>query len=72
MLGNEIHGTVYEGDAKTFSAVSAVGSKHAVYQGARLATGKAPASATVKKAASAPAKKTTSVPAKRVVRQKKK
>lgn len=73
MLGNEIHGTVYEGENKTFSAVSAVGSKHAVYQGARLATGKTPAaaSATVKKT-STPAKKSTTVPAKRVVRAKKK
>ena len=71
MLGNEIHGTVYEGENKTFSSVAAAGSKHAVYQGARLATGKAPAAAATKKAA-APAKKSSTVPAKRVVRQKSK
>ena len=67
MLGNEIHGTVYEGEAKTYASVAAAGSKHAVYQGARLATGKAPAAE--KKAA--PAKSST-VPAKRVVKAKKK
>ena len=73
MLGNEIHGTVYEGENKTFSAVSAVGKKHAVYQGAALALGKAPAAATATKAATSTTKKATStVPAKRVVRAKKK
>ena len=67
MLGNELHGTVYEGDAKTFSSVAAAGPKHAVYQGANLALGK-PAVAQTNKA---PAKNTkkSSVPAKRVVRK---
>ncbi len=59
MLGNEIHGTVYEGENKTFSSVSAAGKKHAVYQGAALALGKSPEPA--KKAA--PAKKSSTVPA---------
>ena len=69
MLGNLIHGTDYEGEERTFTAVSAVGAKHAVAQGANLALGKKPAApAPAKKAA---AKKTT-VPAKRVVKQKKK
>ena len=71
MLGNEIHGTVYEGDAKTFSAVSAVGTKHAVYQGASLALGKAPAAAK-KTTTTTTTKTTSSVPTKRVVRAKKK
>lgn len=67
MLGNELHGTVYEGENKTFASVAAAGKKHAVYQGAALALGKAPVAET-KKAAST--KKSTSVPAKRVVRKK--
>ena len=69
MLGNEIHGTVYEGENKTFSSVSAAGKKHAVYQGAALALGKAPASAAK---TSTSTKKSSTVPAKRVVRAKKK
>ena len=69
MLGNEIHGTVYEGEDKTFASVAAAGKKHAVYQGATLALGKAPTTET-KKATTT--KKSSSVPAKRVVRAKKK
>ena len=75
MLGNEIHGTVYEGEEKTFSSVAAVASTHAVYKGATLATGKAPtaaASTTVKKSTTTTKKSTPTVPAKRVVRAKKK
>ena len=69
MLGNEIHGTVYDGSteatAKTFVAVPA-GSKAA--QAAPYAVGKPVASSSEKKAT----KKTSStVPAKRVVRAKK-
>ena len=69
MLGDLIHGTDYEGEAKTFASVAAAGSKHAVYQGASLALGKAPAAAT-KNAATT--KKSSTVPSKRVVRAKKK
>ena len=69
MLGNELHGTTYEGENKTFSSVAAAGRKHAVYQGAALALGKAPVAET-KKATST--KKSTSVPSKRVVRKKSK
>ena len=71
MLGNLIHGTDYEGENKTFASVAAAGRKHAVYQGATLALGKAPtAAATTQKAASTT--KSTSVPKSRVVRAKKK
>ena len=70
MLGNLIHGTDYEGENKTFASVAAAGRKHAVYQGATLALGKAPAPATTQKAASTT--KSTSVPKSRVVRAKKK
>ena len=71
MLGNEIHGTVYDGSteatAKTFVAVPA-GSKAA--QAAPYAVGKPVTSSSEKKATT---KKTSStVPAKRVVRAKKK
>ena len=70
MLGHLIHGTDYEGESRTFASVAAAGSKHAVYQGASLALGKAPAAATKKAATST--NKSSSVPAKRVVRAKKK
>ena len=70
MLGNELHGTTYEGDNKTFASVAAAGRKHAVYQGSTLALGKAPVAE--KKAATTTTKKSTSVPAKRVVRKKSK
>lgn len=73
MLGNELHGTVYEGDAKTFASVAAAGKKHAVYQGATLALGKAPAAASTSTAAkktTTTTKKSSTVPAKRVVRKK--
>ena len=70
MLGNEIHGTVYDGateaTAKTFSPIPA-GSTPA--KGASYAVGKAAAQEAPKKA---PAKKSSTVPAKRVVRAKKK
>ena len=74
MLGNEIHGTVYEGEEKTFSSVAAVGSAHAVYKGAVRATGKTPtaASSTTASKSTAAKKSTPTVPAKRVVRAKKK
>lgn len=76
MLGNLIHGTVYEGEEKTFSSVAAVGSAHAVYKGAVRATGKTPSNASAtaaKKSTTTSTKKSTStVPAKRVVRAKKK
>ena len=75
MLGNEIHGTVYEGEEKTFSSTAAVGSAHAVYKGAALATGKAPTAASTtaaKKSTTTTKKSTPTVPAKRVVRAKKK
>ena len=68
MLGDLIHGTDYEGEAKTYASVAAAGSKHAVYQGATLALGKAPVAA--QKASTS--KKSSTVPAKRVVRAKKK
>ena len=70
MLGNELHGTTYEGENKTFASVAAAGRKHAVYQGSTLALGKAPVAET--KASSSTTKKSTSVPAKRVVRKKSK
>ena len=72
MLGNELHGTVYEGENKTFASVAAAGSKHAVYQGAALAVGKAPAAAAATKKASTTTKKSATVPSSRVVRAKKK
>ena len=72
MLGNEIHGTVYddstEATKKNFIALSAVpGSTPA--KGANYAFGKNVAPAAKK---AAPAKKSSSVPANRVVRAKKK
>ena len=70
MLGHELHGTVYEGENKTFSPVANAGVRHAIYQGANLALGKKAVEAAPKKAA---AKSTTSskqVPTK-VVRKKK-
>ena len=70
MLGNELHGTVYEGENKTFASTAAAGSKHAVYQGASLALGKAPTSTAAKKTTTTTTKKATTVPAKRVVRKK--
>ena len=69
MLGNELHGTTYEGEAKTFSAVANAGPKHAISQGANLALGKAAVAAPAKKTATKTTK--SSVPAKRVVRKKK-
>ena len=70
MLGNEIHGTVYdnstEATQKTFTAIPA-GSTPA--KGAQYAIGKAPSA--TKKAASTK-KSSSTVPAKRVVRAKKK
>lgn len=70
MLGNEIHGTVYDNSSedtqKTFSAVPA-GSTPA--KAAAYAVGKAPTTTTTKKAATT---KKSTVPAKRVVRAKKK
>ena len=75
MLGNELHGTVYEGENKTFASVAAAGPKHAVYRGAALATGKNPSgsTATATKATSTKStSKSSTVPAKRVVRAKKK
>ena len=69
MLGNEIHGTVYDGSTeattKTFGPVPA-GSTPA--KAAAYAVGKS-AATPAKKAA--PAKKSSTVPAKRVVRAKK-
>ncbi len=68
MLGNELHGTVYEGENKTFSPVANAGPKHAITQGANLALGKKAVEAAPKKAATKSTKK-SSVPAKRVVRK---
>lgn len=79
MLGNEIHGTVYDNSSdaakKDFIALSAVAGS-TPYKAASYALGK-PVSTSTPKAAAAPAKKTTTkkasstVPAKRVVRAKK-
>lgn len=68
MLGNELHGTTYEGEAKTFSPVANAGLRHAITQGANLALGKNAVEAAPKKAAAKSTKK-SSVPAKRVVRK---
>lgn len=67
MLGNELHGTEYEGEAKTFSPVANAGPTHAVTQGANFALGKKVVEAAPKKAAKSTKK--SSVPAKRVVRK---
>ena len=70
MLGNELHGTTYTGEAKTFSAVANAGPKHAISQGANLALGKAAVSAPAKKTATKSANSSKKVPTK-VVRKKK-
>ena len=70
MLGNELHGTTYEGENKTFSAVANAGPKHAVYQGANLALGKKAVEAAPKKAAAKSTNSSKKVPTK-VVRKKK-
>ena len=72
MLGNEIHGTVYEGEDKTFSSVASVGSAHAVYKGAALAIGKSPTAAAATPKTATTKKSSATVPAQRVVRAKKK
>lgn len=69
MLGHELHGTVYEGENKTFSPVINAGPKHAITQGANLALGKKAVESAPK--ASTKSTKKSSVPAKRVVRKKK-
>ncbi len=71
MLGNELHGTVYEGENKTFSAVANAGPTHAITQGANYALGKPAVSAPAKKAAST-TKKSSRAPAKVVRKTKKK
>ncbi|MBR4196138.1 MAG: hypothetical protein IKQ95_05435 [Synergistaceae bacterium] len=75
MLGNEIHGTVYddssEATKKEFIALSAVaGSTPA--KAAQYALGRSVASETKATAKKSTAKKSSTVPAKRVVRAKKK
>ena len=60
MLGNEIQGTTYEGDNKTFAPIDP---KHAVGKGAAYALGKPVASPAPKKAA------TVKTSSKRVVRK---
>lgn len=69
MLGNEIHGTTYDNSTeetqKTFSSVAAVGSKHAVAQGASYALGRKPATTTTT------TRKTSGVPVKTVRARKK-
>ena len=66
MLGNEIHGTVYDGSSdatqKTFSGIVA---GHATAKCAPYALGKP-----VPQPKAAAAKKTTKTPAKRIVRKK--
>ena len=75
MLGNEIHGTVYddstEAAKKNFIALSAVaGSTPA--KGANYAFGKNVTSSASTKKAATTTKKSSTVPAKRVVRAKQK